>query len=211
MTDLNMTVDFTTVKVENTFLFQIQEYADIIDSVFRDELLDAEPGIYSKTKISPLMTKSEVYRTKNNKVVTIDQALSCVDDIYNPSGKIVVSARLLKSKQLSTTPFYSYRGTMVAIALIQNTFDQMTRFIKRPRSLESLLSPHFKPSVEIDSDMIDQLKSICDDLLRNMIGLTRGKEWCPFFVKVHDRKIIIEQCEDFRIHQWREEHGHEYP
>lgn len=209
-------MDFNDLEIEATITLNVEDCASYIESCCADYLVPPPKGIYSNSRIDPVMVDGGYYYTieyvgkdiRRNPVSdleTVKKGLSVYTDL-NGRDYVVVTALQLQNKErcLSALPIRPYRGVKIVEQLITHQIDNYIKYRKGAKDLFDRISPH------INKDLNDEAMERLMGVIKEQYADTRlavsdfmGKhDWNLYFIKCKNGNITIQKSMDYRAYDW---------
>lgn len=209
-------MDINDLEIEATITLNVEDCASYIESYCADNLLPPPKGIYSNSRIEPVMTDGGYYytiemrgldtvRAPVSDLDKVRKGLSVYTDI-NGRDSVVVTALQLQNKErcLSTLPIRPYRGVKIVEHLITNQIDSFIKYRKGSKDLYHGVSGHLstKTTPEELESLMGAIKEQYADV-RLMIQEFMGKhDWNLYFIKFKGGTVTIQKSIDWRAYDW---------
>lgn len=189
---------------EMSLVFSLRPLGSEIELLLEQYLTPAPTGIYSNTRLEPVMTAGNDYfeiqpdGTKT-RVVDINKAKTAV---YDANDKRVITAQQVKNMAscLSETPFLPYRGIKIARLLYEYAIDSRVRW-RRSRSVayDKVLRQHMT-GVACYEDLEQLLDEFQIHVNQNIEPLIVDHEWHYFYLRdTGETNLRVERGIDYRV------------
>lgn len=206
-----------SLRTTQTFFLPVFNYAILIERQYGDFIIPAPVGIYKVGDIYPCIQNNKRYYSQ--KISKTNQCNSCLvtdinkvnDTIIDESGNLVIPAYVMKNKEqyLRNEPTVPARGLMIVELLVKRYIESISPWVRHSTYNSKILN-HFKPE-GIDLFNSGEIDLLCNSLFAQVSDFIGLDVWHIYFVKFMGLDLLIEKSRDFRVVQWEEEHGHEYP
>lgn len=201
--------------VKSTFLYDMRDLAQQIESRFAQCLLPATKGIYVLGREKPVMIPTQQYfRRETDK--TTGQSVSVLvcgihdikGDIFNIDAELVLSSRI-KPQYLSETPQVPVIGMKIIEICMNRLVMSKSAFSRGTTpSLKDILEPFLLPEMyafnnqALLDDVCEALDTMMLDLKTDIRQFLGADDWIMHFVKTRNHDLVVEKTIDFRIHDW---------
>lgn len=209
-------MDINDLEIEATLTLNMEECASYIESYCADFILPPPKGIYSNSRIEPVMIDGGYYytvetkanNTMRNPVSDLDKVkkgLSVYTDV-NGRDMVVVTAMQLQNKEkcLSTLPIRPYRGVKIVEQLIANQVDSFIKYRKGAKDLYGGVSSHL--ATQTSPDELERLMGIIkeqySDIRMDVQSFMGKHDWNLYFIKFKGGNATIQKSIDWRAYDW---------
>lgn len=208
--------DINDLEIESTITLNIEDCASYIESYCADKLLAPPKGIYSNSRIEPVMVDGGNYytvefregrsvRTPVHDLGTVKKNLSVYTEVNGIDRVVVTSLQLLnKEKCLSHFPIRPYRGVKIVEQLITNQIDSFIKYRKGTKDLYGQICSHLQSPLDEEAleTIMGAIKEQYSDT-RQVIQEFMGKhDWHLYFIKFKGGNVIIQKSIDYRAYDW---------
>jgi hypothetical protein len=209
-------MDINDLEIEATLTLDMEDCAGYIESYCADHLLTPPSGIYSNSRIEPVMVDGGDYYmidTRGGKTVRISisdlnksrKGMSIYTEANGKDHVVITSLQLQnRDKCLSTLPIRPYRGVKIVEQLITNQIDNFIRYRKGAKDLYGGISSHL--NARITNEELERLMGIITEQyadIRLAIHSFMGKhDWNLYFIKFKNGTATIQKSIDWRAYDW---------
>jgi hypothetical protein len=211
-----LAMDINDLEIEATLTLNMEDCASYIESYCADHLLAPPKGIYSNSRIEPVMTDGGYYytiETKDGSVIRnpvsdlgkVKKGLSVYTDINGRESVVVTNLQLQnKERCLSTLPIRPYRGVKIVEQLITNQIDSFIKYRKGAKDLYGGVSGHLNTCTTPEE--LERLMGVIKEQyadIRMVIQDFMGKhDWNLYFIKFKGGTATIQKSIDWRAYDW---------
>lgn len=221
------------LKPERILEIDLLEAGHAIEAICEDFLKPPPKGIYTSTRLEPVMVDGQTYHYRNGiETVNITDISEVTHAVYDSKYRKVITATQMKNKKryLSNEPFLPYHGIHIAAKIVQDMVRKYSAYQKRQRNPFTEMDNHFvdktwfmtvdrnpytnEPIVDDREDpetrfglFFDRVMSVHRDMVFDFM---KDKTWNIHHVFLNDTTLQIEQCMDFRAYCWELEHGEQW-
>lgn len=209
-------MDINDMEIEATITFNVEDCASYIESCCADYLLPPPKGIYSNSRIEPVMVDGGYYYTmmetktgmRRTPVSDLDKVKNGLSVYAEGNGRdvVVVTALQLQNKErcLSTLPIRPYRGVKIMEHLITSQIDNYIKYRKGSGDFYDRISSHLNEN--IPEDKIEALTGLIKEQYadtRLMVSDFMGKDdWHLYFTRYKNGNVTIQKGMDYRAYDW---------
>lgn len=208
--------DINDLEIESTITLNIEDCASYIESYCADKLLAPPKGIYSNSRIEPVMVdggnyytvefkEGRTFRTPVHDLGTVKKNLSVYTEVNGVDRVVVTNLQLLnKDRCLSHLPIRPYRGVKIVEQLITNQIDSFIKYRKGTKDLYSQICSHLQSPLDEEAleTIMGAIKEQYSDT-RQVIQEFMGKhDWHLYFIKFKGGTVTIQKSIDYRAYDW---------
>ncbi len=209
-------MDINNLEIESTLTLNVEDCAGYIETYCCDFLLPPPKGIYSNSRIDPVMrdggnyytvqiNKGQIKRTQVTDLNKVKKGLSVYTEINGKDTVVVTSMQLQnKDRCLGTLPIRPYRGVKIVEQLINNQVDGFIKYRKGSKDLYSGITCHMIENITDEQleDVVSVIKEQYSEIRKVLRDFMGKHDWNLYFVSLKSGNATIQKSIDWRAYDW---------
>lgn len=211
-----LAMNINDLEIEATLTLNVEDCASYIETYCADNLLPPPKGIYSNSRIEPVMVDGGNYytietkgghikRTPISNLDKVKKGLSVYTEVNGRDSVVVTNLQLQnKDRCLSTFPIRPYRGVKIVEQLLNNQIDGFIKYRKGSKNLYRGISSHMTTHTtpeELEC-LVGAIKEQYSDI-RLVVQEFMGKhDWNLYFIRFKGGTATVQKSIDWRAYDW---------
>jgi hypothetical protein len=203
--------DFNPDSVIASILLPTLAQASVLESNYRNFLIDPKPGLYIPGQPDPVIVPTGQYYTTfsvglRQDLVKINTAdllnFNLSTAIYSSAGQLLLSETVMRKAKdfLSLAPTMPVRGVLVTKAVIDNCLMRWAPWARTDHTERNILK-HFRGNVT-PQNVVDDLERFLNNTIHTLSHFVGDDVWNCYSVKLIGFDICVEKGQDYRVIEW---------